>query len=112
MHRPDPSMYGIHCTLLSDCFGHFKDDFNGGAELTRVDFFTAQKMCVAMTGFLSHPDRQKSMNDILSRYLNIAVTIMPVSSSGIIADGGFATQCGMSAADRMIPVILESGHLL
>lgn len=107
MHRPDPSMYGIHCTLLSECFALFKDDFGGAAVLSREDFCTAQEVCTAMSAFLTHPARKEAMNAILSRYLDTAVTILPVSSGGITADGGLSTQCGLSAANRMAAVMVE-----
>ena len=107
MHRPDPNMYGINCTLLSECFALFKEEFDGPALLSREDFRTTQEVCVAMSAFLTYPARQETMNAILSRYFDIAVTMVPVSSDGISADGGFTTQCGVSAANRMAAVLIE-----
>lgn len=107
MHRPDPSMHGIHCTLLSECFALFNADFSGAAVLGRDDFFTAQKVCMKMAGCLTHSARQVAMNDILSDYLGIWVAIVPISTDGISAEGGFVTQCGPSAANRMAAVLVE-----
>ena len=107
MHRPNANMFGIHCTLLSDALAQFKDDFGGAAVLDRQDFATAQEVCISMSSFLTHPARLEAMNEILSRYLNIVVSMVPISSSGITADGGMTAQCGASAADRMAAMLLE-----
>lgn len=107
MHRPDTSMYGIHCTLLSQCFALFQDEFDGAAVLSCEDFCATQKVCAEMSAFLTHSTRQTTMNDILSRYFNISVTIVPVGTGGISVDGGITTQCGISAVNRMPVMLIE-----
>ena len=71
-HRPDPSFYGIHTTLLHPAFGMFMDDIDMTrvSELTRDDFAFTLEFCREMSAVYPSEDlRQDKALRLLRVYL-------------------------------------------
>lgn len=85
IHRPSPTDYGIHTTLLSQEIGRFYDnirDFTTDG-LCKNDTVAASKLCAAMCYTYENDElRSAAARDILCEYLDLPVnSLKPVSYS-------------------------------
>ena len=96
-HRPDPSLYGIHTTLLHPAFGIFKDDIDNNtrtSELTRADFAFTLDFCQRMSAvFSKEGERRKVALELLREYLQEDITPRKANPSNLSTSDGSIAAC-------------------